>query len=73
MTHIDNGQCGLCVHFGEHSKNIPQEVLVRIRKKHEANERLVAECGHPNNSKLNLKVTPTSGCSGFEEAQEVQH
>ena len=66
MTHVDNGQCGLCKHFGEHH---PQEThLVQIRIKHEAPEDFVDECGHPRHADLHLKVTPISGCDGFEAA-----
>ena len=64
MIHVDNGQCGLCTHFGE-THGGPQ--LMQIRKNHEAPETLVDECGHPRHASLHLKVTPISGCDGFEE------
>ena len=73
MTHVNDGQCGLCAHFGEHSKLIDMETLVKIRSSHEADDEILAECGHPNNEKLNLKVTPTSGCNGFEAAQRYNY
>lgn len=65
MSKLTNGQCGLCAHFGEKS-NSPQIVQIRING--EGPEDLVAECGHPKHAALDLKVTPISGCAGFEPA-----
>jgi hypothetical protein len=65
MLHINDGQCGLCLHFGEHHQSAVK-VLTQIQKKHEAPEDLVEDCGHPKNAALHLKVTPISGCDGFE-------
>lgn len=66
MHEIHDGQCGMCIHFGEeHPK---QQTLVQIRVKHEAPEDLLDECGHPRHASLHLKVTPLSGCDGFEPA-----
>lgn len=67
MTHIDDGQCGLCAHFGESHR--PNDDLIQIRSSKEAPEDFVDECGHPNNAKLHLKVTAASGCDGFEPAE----
>ena len=70
MKHVDDGQCGLCSHFGEsHSAS---EKLVQIRVTHEAPEDLVDECGHPRHASLHLMVTPISGCNGFEPAPMVR-
>jgi len=66
MIHVDNGQCGLCTHFGESHGGAQ---LMQIRKNHEAPETLVDECGHPRHASLHLKVTPISGCDGFEEVR----
>ncbi len=63
---LQDGQCGLCVHFGENDKNT--QPLIQIRLKHEAPETLREECGHPRLAPLHLVVTPVSGCSGFEAA-----
>ena len=66
MQHVHEGQCGLCTHFGEtHARD---ERLVRIRRQHEAPEDLLDECGHPRHATLHLRVTPISGCDGFEPA-----
>jgi hypothetical protein len=66
MQTVKDGQCGLCKHFGEpHSKD---KKLVEIRTSHKAPEALVDECGLPRNAGLHLKVTPISGCDGFEKA-----
>ena len=67
MQQVQDGQCGLCTHFGEH--HMRDQALLQIRKSHKAPEDLVDECGHPRHASLNLKVTPISGCDGFEPAQ----
>ena len=68
MTQVQDGQCGLCAHFGE---NHPQDTkIIQIRLKHEAPENLVEECGHPSLAPLHLMVTPISGCAGFQAAPE---
>lgn len=64
MIEIKDGQCGLCTHYGENDKD--QVKLIQIRLKHEAPETLIEECGHPQNMKLHLVVSPISGCQGFE-------
>jgi hypothetical protein len=67
MQHVEEGQCGLCTHFGEtHSEDAK---LIQIRATHEAPETLVDECGHPKHAPLNLVVTAISGCDGFEPAR----
>ena len=66
MLQIQEGQCGLCVHFGENTNDEPQ--LIQIRLKGEAPETLVEPCGLPENEALGLKVSATSGCQGFEPA-----
>jgi hypothetical protein len=63
---IEDGQCGLCAHFGENDVNKQQ--LIQIRLKHEAPESLREECGHPSHAPLHLIVTPLSGCAGFTPA-----
>jgi hypothetical protein len=69
MVQVQEGQCGLCAHFGEQDPKQPQ--LIQIRLKHEAPENLVEECGHPAHAPLHLVVTPISGCRGFEPARQV--
>ena len=65
MIHVEEGQCGLCVHFGEHHQT-PQ--LIQIRRTREAPETFTDDCGHPRHAPLNLHVTPTAGCDGFQLA-----
>ncbi len=65
MVTVNDGQCGLCTHFGEHNKG-PK--LVEILSTHQASEDLVTDCGHPKLETLHLRVTPVSGCDGFESA-----
>lgn len=65
MQAVHDGQCGLCVHFGEHHGS-PNQQLVQIRSTGKAPENLVDECGHPKHAALHLVVTPISGCDGFE-------
>lgn len=67
MIAVHEGQCGLCLHFGEHHHQQPQ--LVQIRTSKQAPETMVDECGHPRHATLNLKVTPVSGCDGFVPAK----
>lgn len=67
MLQVHDGQCGLCVHFGEAHKSAPQ--LTKIREKHEAPDNLVEECGYPRYAPLHLKVTPTAQCDAFEAAK----
>lgn len=70
MIHVHDGQCGLCVHFGEHHPTHPTDQLIQIRRKHVAPEDFVEECGHPQHEPLHLVVTPISGCAGFVPAPE---
>jgi hypothetical protein len=67
MLQVQEGQCGLCVHFGEQHPNDVQ--LIQIRLKHEAPETLVEPCGLPEHADLKLMVTPISGCQAFEPAK----
>jgi hypothetical protein len=67
MHEIHEGQCGMCAHFGEDHAEQPK--LMQIRVSHEAPEDMLDECGHPRHASLHLKVTPLSGCDGFEPAQ----
>lgn len=64
MKKIQEGQCGLCIHFGE--SHPQKEELLKIRKAKEASEEFTEECGHPEHAHLHLVVTPISGCQGFE-------
>lgn len=67
LHHVEDGQCGLCTHFGEtHPVN---QQLTQIRKAHEAPDDMVDACGHPTLVSLHLQVTPISGCDGFEPAK----
>lgn len=67
MQSIHEGQCGLCAHFGEPHPS--DKKLVDIRTTKNAPEILVDQCGHPKHASLHLKVTPISGCDGFEPAK----
>jgi hypothetical protein len=66
MKAVQTGQCGLCAHFGEAHPSVPE--LNQIRTTQQAPEDLVDDCGHPQHAALDLKVTPISGCAGFEPA-----
>jgi len=72
MVYVHSGQCGLCSHFGEHH-NTDDQKLLQIRKISQAPEDLLDECGHPKHASLHLKVTPISGCDGFEPAPPEIH
>lgn len=67
MQTLHDGQCGLCSHYGE--THAPDERVIQIRQRHEAPEVLLDDCGHPRHAALHLRVTPISGCDGFELAQ----
>jgi hypothetical protein len=64
MSEVHDGQCGLCAHFGEEHRQAPQ--LISIVSTHNAPDSLLDEYGHPKHAPLHLKVTPVSGCDGFE-------
>jgi hypothetical protein len=69
MVTVNDGQCGLCTHFGEGDggKNKSPK-LVEILSTHQASEDMVTNCGHPKLQSLHLRVTPVSGCDGFHTA-----
>ncbi|MEM6312484.1 MAG: hypothetical protein AAF743_00235 [Planctomycetota bacterium] len=67
MLTIQEGQCGVCSHFGEDQADEPKLVQIRLDK--QAPEDLVEPCGHPENRELDLRVTPVSSCSGFEPVE----
>jgi hypothetical protein len=67
MQQLHEGQCGLCIHFGETHQPSPE--LISIRRQHDAPETLLDDCGHPRHAALHLRVTPLSGCDGFEPAR----
>lgn len=64
MLAVQEGQCGLCKHFGEEHAEDAQ--LVTIQEQHAAPEDFVDDCGHPRHADLHLKVTAISGCDGYE-------
>ena len=70
MLAIHEGQCGLCVHFGEGHPS--DKKLKEVRVSHKASETLLEECGHPKHASLHLLVTPMSGCDGFKPAARSQ-
>ncbi|HEX7010538.1 MAG TPA: hypothetical protein VF184_11180 [Phycisphaeraceae bacterium] len=70
MFEVHEGQCGLCVHFGERHPQQPQ--LVNIRVRHAAPEDYIDTCNHPQHEALHLKVTPISGCDGFEPVPQAK-
>jgi hypothetical protein len=67
MISLHDGQCGLCTHFGESHQSTDQK-LTQIRSSKSAPEDFLDDCGHPRHSSLHLKVTPISGCDGFQAA-----
>lgn len=73
MIQVHDGQCGLCAHFGEiHADHVSS--LLQIRAKKEAPETFLDDCGHPKHAALHLKVSPISGCDGFQVAKSsVRH
>ena len=70
MFEIHEGQCGLCVHYGE-TQPEDREQLVQIRTQQHAPEDLIEPCGHPEHVGLHLRLTPISGCDGFVPAPQA--
>ncbi len=68
MQRIQDGQCGLCTHFGA-GNDEPKVVQIRILG--EAPADLVEPCGLPENADKGLKVTPIGSCAGFTPAQSA--
>ena len=66
MLSIQDGQCGMCKHFGENQSD--EDKLVQIRISGQAPAELVEPCGLPANAQLHLKVNAASTCDGFERA-----
>jgi hypothetical protein len=74
MLQVHDGQCGLCAHFGETHAADHSPHLLQIRNKREAPETFLDDCGHPKHAILHLKVSPISGCDGFEVAKtSIRH
>ena len=71
MIQVRDGQCGMCVHFGEDNDS-ERPKLLQIRATHQAPEDLVERCGLPGHAQYDLRVTPASGCAGFAPAIEEQ-
>lgn len=67
MLNITDGQCGKCAHFGESHPD--EERLVQIRISGQASPEVIEACGHPDNARLNLQVSPVSSCAGFMPAK----
>ena len=67
MVDVKDGQCGLCAHFGEGHE---EQAVVQIRQSKQAPDDLVEDCEHPRHASLHLKVTPISGCDGFQPAAQ---
>jgi hypothetical protein len=70
MLNLNDGQCGLCAHFGEDHPDEPK--LVQIRTSKQADETYTEKCGHPKHEELDLVVTPISGCEGFTPAKPAR-
>ncbi|MEM9082002.1 MAG: hypothetical protein AAGB34_00285 [Planctomycetota bacterium] len=69
MLKLDDGNCGLCQHFGEEHPEDPK--LVQIRVHGEGPEDYTDMCGHPSHASLNLVVSPNSGCQGFTPVKKA--
>lgn len=66
MEELQNGQCGLCSHFGENHAS--SAALVTILNSSQADLRMLDDCGHPRHAALHLRVSAISGCDGFTPA-----
>ena len=71
MLNLQPGQCGLCSHFGDnHDTSAPQPL--QLLAKDEDLVAKVCDCDDPAHAPLHLRVTPVSGCAGFEPAKQLQ-
>ncbi len=68
MIKVRDGQCGLCQHFGRQEGEEASPQMLEILATHYASEELLAPCGQEQLSAMHLRVTPLSGCDGFEKA-----
>ncbi len=68
MIVVREGQCGLCSHFGQHGDEERDARLIEILATQQASETLIASCGNEKLQGMHLRVTPASGCDGFEAA-----
>ena len=65
MIRFEQGQCGSCRHFGEHTND---DSLVQLRVSGEAPDGYTNECGLPTLADVKLHVSVNSTCIGFEAA-----
>jgi len=65
MIRFEQGQCGTCLHFGEHGSS---DELMQIRIKGNAPDGYTNECGLPTLANLHLVVSANSTCDGYEAA-----
>ena len=71
MIDLQPGQCGLCAHFGD-NHDPSQPPALQLVTKDEDLVAKVSDCDHPAHAPLHLKVTPVSGCAGFEPVEQLQ-
>ncbi len=65
MVKVQEGQCGLCAHFGELERGTRLPAILEILITRQGSEALVAPCTQPQHKSLHLRVTPVSGCDSF--------
>ncbi len=68
MVKVQEGQCGLCDHFGEHEASGRAPEVLEILSTQQAPEALTEPCTQPAHKALHLLVTPVSGCDSFAPA-----
>jgi hypothetical protein len=63
-----------CAYTSVKSTRIRAPAYCKYAQKREAPETFLDDCGHPKHAALHLKVSPISGCDGFEVAKiAVRH
>jgi len=65
MIRFEQGQCGTCMHFGEHGGS---EELTQLRIEGNAPDDYTNQCGLPSLAEMNLVVSANSTCDGYEAA-----
>lgn len=72
MIKLNDGQCGVCAHFG--GDDAPKDKLVQLRVNGLTADDVVEmqqPCAHPDNAPIKLKVSPIDGCAGFTPAMSA--
>ena len=68
MVKVQDGQCGLCAHFGEAEPTGRAPAILEILATRQASELFLAACMQEHHRGSHLRVTPVSGCDSWMRA-----